>query len=244
VFGGRLQVEPAYLSRREGAFIIAVNCIEAGGTCFCVSMNTGPAVEAGYDLALTEIIDGARQEFVVVAGSERGAEYLTALACEAASVDVQAQATAGIARAAAQMGRQLNTEGLRELLQNNYDSPQWVDIAARCLACANCTLVCPTCFCSSVEDVTDLDGSHAERWRRWDSCFNPEFSYLHGGEVRKTTASRYRQWMTHKFSTWFDQFGSSGCVGCGRCVTWCPVGIDITAEAARMRATEGARENP
>ena len=243
VFGGGEHIEPGYLGRRDEVFIVAVNCVEAGGTCFCTSMNTGPAVGAGHDLVLTEIIDGARHEFVVGVGSERGAALLAHLDCPPADADVQALATAGIARAAAQMGRHLDTEGLRELLQRNYESPQWTEIAARCLACANCTLVCPTCFCSSVEDVTDLDGSHAERWRRWDSCFNPGFSHLHGGEVRRTIASRYRQWMTHKLSTWFDQFGTSGCVGCGRCVTWCPVGIDITVEAARMRATERARED-
>src|SRR5690606_31514431 len=145
------------------------------------------------------------------------------------------------ARAATQMGRTLDTDGLPQLLRRQFDSPHWDSVAERCLACANCTLVCPTCFCSNVEDVSDLDGSHAERWRRWDSCFNPGFSYIHGGEVRRSTAARYRQWLTHKLSTWHDQFGSSGCVGCGRCVTWCPVGIDITAEAAALRALAASR---
>jgi Fe-S-cluster-containing hydrogenase component 2 len=136
------------------------------------------------------------------------------------------------------MGRTLATDGLREVLLRQLDSPHWDEVGERCLACANCTLVCPTCFCSSVEDVSDLDGSHAERWRRWDSCFNPGFSHIHGGEVRNSTGARYRQWLTHKLATWHDQFGTSGCVGCGRCVTWCPVGIDLTAEAARLRERE------
>jgi ferredoxin len=83
-----------------------------------------------------------------------------------------------------------------------------------------------------------LDGAEATRSRRWDSCFTLDFSALHGVPVRDSRKARYRQWMTHKLATWHDQFGSSGCVGCGRCITWCPVGIDITEEVAAIRATQ------
>jgi ferredoxin len=138
------------------------------------------------------------------------------------------------------MGRELDTEGLRDLLYRNLEHPRWDEVAERCLTCGNCTMVCPTCFCTSVEDVTDLDGGHVERHERWDSCFTIDYSNLHGGAVRASPRSRYRQWMTHKLATWFDQFGSSGCVGCGRCITWCPVGIDLTEEAAAIRASDGA----
>ena len=92
----------------------------------------------------------------------------------------------------------------------------------------------PPCFCTSVTDTTDLTGDHAERWETWESCFDLDFSYLHGGPVRHSRAGRYRQWLTHKFGTWHDQFGESGCVGCGRCIVWCPVGIDVTAELAAL----------
>ena len=139
------------------------------------------------------------------------------------------------------MGRTLKTDGLRELLAENPGHARWDQVAARCLSCTNCTMVCPTCFCTTVEDTTDLTGTHAERWRRWDSCFTLDFSYIHGGSVRATTRSRYRQWMTHKLSTWIDQFGVSGCVGCGRCIAWCPVGIDITEEAASIRGESPER---
>jgi len=132
------------------------------------------------------------------------------------------------------MGRTLDTDGLKELLYANVESPHWEDVASRCLACTNCTMVCPTCFCTTVNDVSDLTGDIAERHRVWDSCFDADFSYIHGGTVRDSTKSRYRQWMTHKLGSWIDQFGTSGCVGCGRCVTWCPAAIDITAEAAAL----------
>jgi ferredoxin len=233
--------DPAYKARRDGAFIVALNCSVAGGTCFCASMNTGPRAERGFDLALTEILDGQRHFFVVETGSERGAKLLARLPRAEASTEEIAAADAVVARTAARMGRELQAEGLGELLLRNLEHPRWDEVAARCLTCANCTMVCPTCFCTSVEDLTDLSGDTAERVRRWDSCFTADFSYLHGGSVRASARARYRQWMTHKLATWVEQFGSSGCVGCGRCITWCPVGIDITEEARAIRQSDGAK---
>lgn len=232
-------VDPVYAARRKDAFIVAVNCGQAGGTCFCVSMNTGPRATAGFDLALTELLHEDDQRFLVEVGSERGAEVLSEIGRAEASADEITAADRAVERAAGQMGRKLDTDGIKQLLYSNYEHPRWDEVASRCLTCANCTMVCPTCFCTTVEDVTDLTGENAERWRRWDSCFTMDFSYIHGGSVRQSSVSRYRQWMTHKLATWIDQFGSSGCVGCGRCITWCPVGIDITEETRAIRESEG-----
>jgi sulfhydrogenase subunit beta (sulfur reductase) len=228
-----------YRDRRQDDFIVAVNCGEAGGTCFCVSMSTGPKAKSGFDLVLTELLNGQDHHFLVEVGSAAGAAVLAELPHRPASGDHLEAADAAVARAAGQMGRQLDTNGLKELLQANPTHKQWDDVASRCLTCANCTMVCPTCFCTTVEDHTDLAGQTAERVKRWDSCFSLDFSYIHGGRVRNEAKSRYRQWITHKLSSWIDQFGTSGCVGCGRCITWCPVGIDITAEAAAIRANPG-----
>ncbi|MFZ1680974.1 MAG: 4Fe-4S dicluster domain-containing protein, partial [Rhizobiaceae bacterium] len=156
-------------------------------------------------------------------------------ACRAAKTEELDQARAGIKSAATSQVRAVNTDGLAALLKTRAEHRQWDDVAARCLNCANCTMVCPTCFCTTVEDASALDGASSERVQRWDSCFTGSFSYMHGGSVRPSGRARYRQWLTHKLSTWHDQFGMSGCVGCGRCITWCPVGIDITAEAAALR---------
>jgi len=228
-----------YGARRRDAFIVAVNCGEAGGTCFCVSMQTGPKAETGFDLALTELLDHSRHDFLVEVGSDAGADMLRGVPHrEATQTDLDA-AEKIVARTAGQMGRALDTDGIKELLLGNLNHPRWDEVAGRCLACANCTMVCPTCFCTTVEDHSDLTGTSAERVRKWDSCFTMDFSYIHGGSVRKAARSRYRQWMTHKLATWIDQFGTSGCVGCGRCITWCPVGIDITEEAAAIRANPG-----
>jgi ferredoxin len=228
--------DQAYQVRRDHALIIAVNCGEAGGTCFCVSMDAGPKVEAGFDLALTERINGSQHVFIVEVGSAAGADLVNDLPHRPATEAQIAAAEQIVTRTAAQMGRSLDTNGLKELLQANPNHPRWDEVAERCLACGNCTMVCPTCFCTTVDDTTDLSGATAERVRRWDSCFTLDFSYLHGGNVRNSTRSRYRQWITHKLAHWFDQFGTTGCVGCGRCITWCPVGIDITEEAAAIRA--------
>ncbi|MCT2398343.1 4Fe-4S dicluster domain-containing protein [Novosphingobium mangrovi (ex Huang et al. 2023)] len=230
-----------YAARRQEAFIVAVNCGQAGGTCFCVSMETGPKVESGFDLALTELLDGGEHRFLVEIGSDAGAQVMEEVpSAPASAVQIEA-AAAVVERTAGQMGRSLDTNGIKELLQGNLEHPRWDEVAERCLTCANCTMVCPTCFCTTVEDHSDLTNQSAERVRKWDSCFTMDFSYVHGGSVRSSTRSRYRQWMTHKLANWIDQFGTSGCVGCGRCVTWCPVGIDITEEAAAIRATPGGK---
>jgi ferredoxin len=240
VFLGDPHVDPVYRQRREAAFILAVNCTQAGGTCFCASMNTGPKATFGFDLALTELLAEDRHGFLVEVGSERGQALLDALPHAPAPREAELAAQKALSRAASQMGRTLDTAGLKELLYRNYEHPRWDHVAARCLTCANCTMVCPTCFCATVEDHTDLSGQVAERWRRWDSCFTTDFSYIHGGSVRASSKARYRQWLTHKLATWFDQFGTSGCVGCGRCITWCPAGIDITEEVRAIRQADGA----
>lgn len=237
--GQQQYTDAGYAARRAGAFIVAVNCARAGGTCFCASMGTGPKAEAGYDIALTELTEDGRPVFVAEGGSEAGWALLDALDAPGAGEDDVRAAEAAVETAREQMGRAM-VPGVEHLLADNLEHPQWDVVAARCLSCANCTMVCPTCFCTTVEDTTDLTGEHVERWRRWDSCFTVDFSYIHGGSIRQGPASRYRQWMTHKLSHWHAQFGTSGCTGCGRCITWCPVGIDITEEARAIHET-GAR---
>ena len=226
-----------YKARRDKALIVALNCRRAGGTCFCTSMNTGPKVKDGYDLALTELTKKDSHVFLVEAGSDQGEKILARLDGRPAVADDFKAAKKAVSKAAKSMGRDMLPDAAK-ILADNLESPRWQEIAKRCLDCANCTLVCPTCFCNTTTDTTSLDGQTAERWRQWDSCFTLDFSYIHGGAIRRDGAQRYRQWMTHKLSSWHDQFGVSGCVGCGRCITWCPVGIDITAEVRAM-ADEG-----
>ncbi len=242
VFQGGPVVDPGYRTRRARILRIAVQCAQAGGTCFCVSMGTGPGVRQGADLVLTEIVGDGPHRFLLEVGSPAGAAVVARLPSPPSASPKSDERVAHeiVERTARSMGRHMEADGLRDLLKNNLEHPRWEVVANRCLSCTNCTMVCPTCFCSSQEEVPDLDAEKVERWRRWDSCFNLAFTELHGASVRKSGLSRYRQWMTHKLGTWHDQFGTSGCVGCGRCITWCPVGIDLTEEVAAIRATPGA----
>ncbi|HTX62206.1 MAG TPA: 4Fe-4S dicluster domain-containing protein [Acidimicrobiales bacterium] len=235
--------DPAYRQRRAGCFVVVVECGAPASTCFCASMAAGPGAHDSYDLAVTELPEdsrGADRRYLVRVGSPRGADVLAAVRHRPAGPDDRRRRAEVLAGASALMTRSIDAGGLPELMARNIDSPRWEETAERCLSCGNCTMVCPTCFCSDVHDVSDLDGT-VERRRGWASCFDRDHSYIHGGYVRPTTASCYRQWLTHKLGTWWDQFGSSGCVGCGRCIAWCPVGIDITEEVAAIRDRDDAK---
>jgi len=225
-----------YAATRDKAFIVAVNCSDPGGNCFCVSMDTGPTATAGYDISITEVAHNGNMRYLLESGSEAGTEILKSIEVLDPATEAEiAAAEHVLATAAENMGKQLDTNDLPDLLKGNALNPRWDSIADRCLACGNCTLVCPTCFCNTVDDNLSLDGTHATRTRLWDSCFTLGFSYMHGQPMRESVRARYRQWITHKLSTWVDQFDEMGCVGCGRCITWCPVGIDITHEAGAIR---------
>jgi sulfhydrogenase subunit beta (sulfur reductase) len=224
--------DPVYWSRRQSAFIVSVNCLHPCGTGFCVSMGTGPKANPGYDLNLTELED----VFLVVVGSEAGRMVLEGVQVLPTSAFWLQAGQKNLEEAAAKMGRSLpEPETLPDLLLNHLDAHQWDDVASRCMSCSSCTQVCPTCFCWDTRDSADLSGDNAQRDRVWDSCFNPDYSYIVGGNTRPNTRSRYRQWLTHKFGSWYAQFGTSGCVGCGRCITWCPAKIDVTAELSAIR---------
>jgi ferredoxin len=239
VLGGGKFPDGSFARRRRQIFVVAANCTEPGGLCFCASMGTGPAAGPGYDLALTEQIDGEGRRYLVDVGTQEGADVLAAVPHREAGVDEISCARADVEAASHRMGRQMPATDHRELLIRSRESPQWEEVASRCLTCGNCTMVCPTCYCTSTEDITDLTGEHAERWQHWASCYEFDFTYIHGGSTRQSGPSRYRHWLSHKLGTWHDQFGMSGCVGCGRCIAWCPTGIDITEEMNKLARADG-----
>ncbi|VVC75535.1 Anaerobic sulfite reductase subunit A [Aquicella siphonis] len=244
-------IDPRYQARRENLFVVAVNCSYSSQNCFCVSAGTGPNVKSAgvcgaagarqYDILMTEIDGG----FAVECGSARGREIMVEMSLEEARSAQCSQAVQNVEHAAAMQVKRIpldNGYGLRDLLFSNLDHPRWDEVADRCLSCGNCTQVCPTCFCHSESDRQNLDGSCSEHTREWDSCFTAGHSYLNGKIIRDDTRKRYRQWLTHKVGSWFDQFDVSGCVGCGRCISWCPVGIDLTQELAAISGESNERE--
>lgn len=233
-----LYVDAAYQARRKGAMLIAVNCARPSASCFCVSMKTGPVAKAGYDISLTEILEGADHYFLARAGTQSGMDALAGLGLAPAGEGHIAAAEAVAAEAVAAMDKTLNMIGLKETLAASYDNPRWAKTGARCLSCGSCAAVCPTCFCLKFEESTDLAGA-AIRRRGWDICLTQDYSYIHGGAVRPSAAARYRHFVIHKLSGWVDQFGTPGCVGCGRCSVWCPAGIDIVEEASAVAAPAG-----
>jgi sulfhydrogenase subunit beta (sulfur reductase) len=226
-----------YEARRAQTFIVAISCSTPSGTCFCASMGTGPSPSSGFDLAATELLS-PEHRFLVEMGTARGCGVIEQVPHQLATEADFRAAHRVTEEATERMGRVLPTDGLRDALMANLEHPRWTEVADRCLGCANCTLACPTCFCTTVEDTGDMTGQTATRTRQWDSCFTVAFAELSGGSARPSLRARYRQWLTHKLATWHDQFGSSGCVGCGRCITWCPVGIDITEEATVIAARQ------
>jgi len=244
VLSGGAYIDDRYKTLRERAFIIAVNCGHPAGMCFCASMGTGPEVKNGFDIALTEVLDEKAHFFAAEAGTVRGEQFLARIPHRPLENDEAEKARQVVAQSRKRIAKSFDPANIKEVLYENFEHPYWDEVAKRCISCANCTLVCPTCFCTTVEDVTDLTGDNAERWRRWDSCFTLDFSYIHGGTIRSSVRSRYRQWITHKLASWIDQFGTSGCVGCGRCITWCPVGIDITEEALTVRNQSSPQRKP
>jgi len=227
-----------YDSLRKNSLIVGINCLHPGDNCFCSSMSTGPEIKNGFDIAVTELDNS----FLLEIGTVRGREMLNDLPIDEVSDKDLSEKASKIENCKKMIKKSIDVSELPWLIYRNLEHPRWNDVAGRCLACGNCTQVCPTCFCNSSYDYLQLSGISKKtpelsgaRIRTWDSCFSTNFARVHGGNFRPSRRARYRQWMSHKLSYWIDQFGSPGCVGCGRCITWCPVGIDITQELDALK---------
>ncbi|MCD6421500.1 MAG: 4Fe-4S dicluster domain-containing protein [Thaumarchaeota archaeon] len=212
-----------FLKMREKLLIVVENCVEPGENCFCATMGTGPAASTGFDVAYTRLDDST---ILFQPGSDLGVDLLGELNLEPATPDQIDAFREALLKASEKARAGFRLENLPDILELNLESKAYQEIAERCLGCANCNMVCPTCFCFDVIDEPELDGS-ARRIRIWDGCHSYSYAQVAGGNFRKDLWARYRHWILHKFVYWLRQFGSFGCVGCGRCITWCPAGIDL-----------------
>jgi sulfhydrogenase subunit beta (sulfur reductase) len=211
-----------YLERRKGMVVVSMGCIKPRLTCFCTSVGGGPFSTEGSDLQLVDIGD----EYVVQVLSDKGEKLLGKARLEDAGEDKVSLMRRVAEDAEASMAPKLNIDGLKEKLDKMFDDPIWDVLTEKCLSCGVCTYLCPTCYCFDIVDEARVSGG--ERIRLWDSCQFPLFTLQASGEnPRPTSKERYRQRIMHKFSYLIDNCGRIGCVGCGRCVTECPVNLDI-----------------
>ncbi len=224
-----------YGELRRETLTVVLNCSKACAQGFCASMGTGPflQLEQGFDLVLT----AKSKNYLVECGSERGKRLVEkASGLRKARRNDLAEKEDIESRAKKTFAKGLETIGLPDLLMRNLDHPVYERTAdRRCLGCTNCTMVCPTCYCYNVEDHTELELRTTTRERHWDSCQELNFARVHEGNFRSSRRARLRQFVTHKLATWLEQYGCFGCVGCGRCMTWCPTGIDLTEIAKEIQ---------
>ena len=227
--------DPYYKRLRRNTCTIVLNCNRACDKGFCASMATGPflQLQEGFDLILTAMA----RDYLIESGSERGKKLLEkANGLRAANKKVFAEKKKIEKQARESFTKTLDTKGLPELLMQNLNHPVYEQTAdARCLGCTNCTMVCPTCYCYNVRDNTSFDLKSAIRSRYWDSCQELHFARVHQGNFRSSREARLRQFVTHKLATWVEQYSCFGCIGCGRCMSWCPTGIDLTEMAKEIQ---------
>jgi ferredoxin len=225
--------DPWFKQRIGNLFIVAVHCSHAAATCFCHNTGDGPRASRDFDIAMHELDQG----FILEAGSYSGEKILRKLALDKITAQHSKLAEEQINTTISRQTRTLPAE-VKDILLQRLEHPHWEKVGERCLSCGNCTAVCPTCFCHQQHDEFSMANNTGSHYREWSSCFTHNHGYISGHSLRPTTARRYRQWLTHKFANWYEQYGRSGCVGCGRCITWCPVGIDVTVELKALCESE------
>lgn len=224
VFGGYggFYFDPYYNAKREATTLIAVTCRDPRSTCFCTSVQGGPAAGDGADALFTQVEGG----FTVEALTEKG-EALVSAASLADASEAQGQASTSVKeRATERVDKAFDLEGIQTGLRANIEDPAWHDLSMRCISCGTCTYVCPSCYCFNITDEM-VEGT-GERIRTWDNCFNPSYTLeTSGHNPRAIKSNRFRNRFSHKFWYYPEKYDSLLCSGCGRCVSNCPTRIDI-----------------
>jgi len=232
--------DPYYAARRQGTLIVGLTCNEPTEYCFCAYTGSGPMIDSGYDLLMTDL----GESYLVEVGSEKG-EKIVKL-----NLDLFKEATADDLRERTRILREvegkIREQGLPDLtkmyepLVKLFNADLWREYGRRCVACGKCNFTCPTCRCFNVYDDPNLDLRSGKRVRVWDSCHFLSFTRVASGEVfRKERHSRVKQRIYHKYCYSIDEIGMISCVGCGRCIEVCSAGIDIREVAKEVMKVWG-----
>lgn len=233
--------DPYYVERRKNLAIVAINCNHPGENCFCSSFGTGPFLEKGYDLLLTDI----GKKYLLEVGSDKGKNLIYGNEFREATDDEIEMKMEMEEKAIQKFKKFIDMDNLDKIIKEKYMDAIWGEIAEKgtnvsfpCLSCGSCSLVCPTCYCYEVFDAIDISLEKGSRFRELDSCQLLEYAQVAGGNFREGRKERLRHWMMCKFG--FAGGGkSSRCVGCGRCIEACPARIDITEVAKRLGERNG-----
>jgi len=210
--------DPLWQARRAATALVSFGCIHPAETCFCQAVESGPFDPRGSDVLVTPLADG----FTFQALTKTGEALIAHL--PAAEKEMITQAEAVQKKAASVQKKPFDTPRALDKMYALFETDFWTQQAASCLGCGVCTFLCPTCFCFDIVDET----SRAQRVRNWDSCMFRIYSQeASGHNPRPTKTERTRQRVMHKYAYWIEQVNEVGCTGCGRCVQFCPVNIDI-----------------
>jgi len=223
---------PVYTTRRNAVRAIVVEeCLEPGETCFCSTVNAGPTISSGFDIAYARLYGDL---LVFRYGSSLGEKILGKVGLQRAQESHVKMYLEMVNRAISMMrGRIPNISEIQKALMEKVSAkPFWEEISSKCVGCGNCNYVCPTCFCTEIEDR--VENGFSTRVGVWLGCLTYTYGLVAGGHFRQELYTRYRHFILHKFLFYPKQVGDIGCVGCGRCITWCPLGIDLRETLSRI----------
>ncbi|MBS3977633.1 MAG: 4Fe-4S dicluster domain-containing protein [Syntrophomonadaceae bacterium] len=215
VFLTKGYVDKLYKEKRDHTCLVALGCLSPLPTCFCSSMGLNPMAAPGADLMMYDLGDS----YGIIPQSEAGEALIASLG---GLVLDGGQVPAGNP-----CTLKVDTEGLTAKLQKMFEHPLWNKVNQKCLACGTCTYLCPTCHCFDIQGKNK--GDEGYKFRCWDSCMYPEYTLMAGGhQPRSSKKERLRQRFLHKLQYMPERYHAWGCVGCGRCLAYCPVQVDIT----------------
>jgi ferredoxin len=228
-------VDGDYRGRRNSSVIIGLTCNECGDSCFCNTSGSGPDSKSGFDLLLTDI----GESYYVRSGSEVGEEMLAWEGFEEVTKEAEAERARRIAEVEAALPVALDCQSIAVKIRGSDMAEVLQSLASRCFTCGACNMVCPTCHCFTFVDRMNSEKTRGSRSLIWDACHYAKFGTMAGNvNPRPEEASRFRHRIFDKFCYDYDRYGEIFCVGCGRCLEFCPGHINIREAAEAIQGAQ------